>query len=209
MRRFHTSARRLKNPYFFYDLQRQTEPHTIQSRTFDPLANAPQESMKQRVSKVFGALGSREESRKEAELHSITVAGIKVPSRPEEPTNCCMSGCVNCVWEMYKDEIEEWKDARNKARRVLMEPKYQHVKWPEALGQEPRSRQTLRSPHAKSPSSAQMRASEEKAIEEQSLKDDDDIDHGISVFIQTEKKIRARKIARQEEAKKATAQSHA
>lgn len=208
MRKFHTTAGRLKNPYFFYDLQRQTEPHTIKSRTFDPTANAPQESMSQRVKKVFGALGSRDESRREAELKGITVAGIKVPSRPEEPTNCCMSGCVNCVWELYKDEIEEWKDTRNKARRVLMEPKYLHVKWPPLLGPEPRTRQAS-SPHSESPSRAKVRATEEERLEEAELDDDDDINHGISVFIQTEKKIRARKLARQAEAKKSSTASHA
>lgn len=25
-------------------------------------------------------------------------AGIVVPARPDEPLNCCQSGCVHCVW---------------------------------------------------------------------------------------------------------------
>lgn len=29
-------------------------------------------------------------------------------SRPKEPDNCCMSGCVNCVWDAYREEVEEW-----------------------------------------------------------------------------------------------------
>lgn len=31
--------------------------------------------------------------------------------RPEEPDNCCMSGCVNCVWDAYRDEMEAWAAA--------------------------------------------------------------------------------------------------
>lgn len=29
-------------------------------------------------------------------------------TRPQEPDNCCMSGCVNCVWDTYREEVEEW-----------------------------------------------------------------------------------------------------
>ncbi|KAI4276956.1 MAG: hypothetical protein LQ337_002117 [Flavoplaca oasis] len=28
--------------------------------------------------------------------------------RPREPDNCCMSGCVNCVWDAYREEVEAW-----------------------------------------------------------------------------------------------------
>lgn len=28
--------------------------------------------------------------------------------RPQEPDNCCMSGCVNCVWDDYRAEVEAW-----------------------------------------------------------------------------------------------------
>lgn len=38
-----------------------------------------------------------------------------MPPRPEEPDNCCMSGCVNCVWDRYRDELEDWSAARKAA----------------------------------------------------------------------------------------------
>ena len=37
-----------------------------------------------------------------------TVNGVPVPPRPDEPDNCCMSGCVHCVWDDYRDEVEGW-----------------------------------------------------------------------------------------------------
>ncbi|KAL8852951.1 MAG: hypothetical protein Q9221_002201 [Calogaya cf. arnoldii] len=34
--------------------------------------------------------------------------------RPREPDNCCMSGCVNCVWDAYREEVEAWAARRKK-----------------------------------------------------------------------------------------------
>lgn len=37
-----------------------------------------------------------------------TINGVPIPPQPDEPDNCCMSGCVNCVWDAFRDEMEEW-----------------------------------------------------------------------------------------------------
>ncbi|KAB8258887.1 oxidoreductase-like protein [Aspergillus pseudonomiae] len=37
-----------------------------------------------------------------------TINGVAIPPRPEEPDNCCMSGCVHCVWDDFRDEMEDW-----------------------------------------------------------------------------------------------------
>ncbi|KAI1750715.1 oxidoreductase-like protein [Xylaria castorea] len=50
---------------------------------------------------------------------SVRVAGVLVPPRPEEPDNCCMSGCVNCVWDGYRDDMEEWAAASTRADEAL------------------------------------------------------------------------------------------
>ncbi|KAL9602779.1 MAG: hypothetical protein Q9219_001622 [cf. Caloplaca sp. 3 TL-2023] len=39
--------------------------------------------------------------------------------RPREPDNCCMSGCVNCVWDAYREEVEAWAVRRREAARQL------------------------------------------------------------------------------------------
>ncbi|KAJ1337941.1 Oxidoreductase-like protein [Microdochium nivale] len=47
------------------------------------------------------------------------IAGIRVPPRPDEPDNCCMSGCVNCVWDRYRDDMEEWAAMSLRAEAAL------------------------------------------------------------------------------------------
>lgn len=51
------------------------------------------------------------------------MAGVWVPPRPEEPDNCCMSGCVNCVWDRYGEELESWAVARKEADAALKKEK--------------------------------------------------------------------------------------
>lgn len=50
---------------------------------------------------------------------SKLIAGVLVPPRPSEPDNCCMSGCVNCVWDRYREDLEEWAMKSNEARNRL------------------------------------------------------------------------------------------
>ncbi|KAL8913954.1 MAG: hypothetical protein Q9171_001339 [Xanthocarpia ochracea] len=38
--------------------------------------------------------------------------------RPREPDNCCMSGCVNCVWDAYREEVEAWAARRRASLTV-------------------------------------------------------------------------------------------
>lgn len=47
------------------------------------------------------------------------IAGVRVPPKPQEPDNCCMSGCVNCVWDTFRDDMEEWASQSAKAEKAL------------------------------------------------------------------------------------------
>jgi hypothetical protein len=72
---------------------------------------------------IFGSrlLGPAERAERLAAMRdrSTLVAGVLVPPRPDEPDNCCMSGCVNCVWDRYRDEVEAWAGASREAERRL------------------------------------------------------------------------------------------
>lgn len=65
------------------------------------------------MSPLAGVPASRRRGRntEDAQIFNVTKS---LPARPEEPDNCCMSGCVNCVWDGYREEVEEW--ALNRTR---------------------------------------------------------------------------------------------
>lgn len=104
--------------------------HSVQSGTRTapappPAISLPKTEKEERLAKARVVFGSRlagpAERKAEIEGKSQYVAGVMVPPRPIEPDNCCMSGCVNCVWDRYRDEIEEWAAKSAEARTKLQE----------------------------------------------------------------------------------------
>ena len=87
----------------------------------EPLPKAVHEETLQRARQVFGSrLSGPEERADELRKASVTIAGIVVPPKPDEPDNCCMSGCVNCVWDRYQDELEDWASKSAQARANIL-----------------------------------------------------------------------------------------
>ena len=153
--------------------------------TFDPdhYSYANSLTAQERMSRVFGSVGTREDSRKEAERRARIIAGVKLPERPEQPTNCCMSGCINCVWDMYKDELQEWKEKRKDAKLALL--KRPDIPWPEDFGPEPDRR------------SGQLSQQEKLVREQESQNEWEGIDIAIRVFVETERRLRKQKEQRE------------
>ena len=102
-----------------FSVRPQTRAHP-QPPPPDELPKTDKEEILAKARVVFGSrLAGPGERRDQIKKLSINVAGIMVPPKPEEPDNCCMSGCVNCVWDQYRDEIEEWAEQSAKARAKL------------------------------------------------------------------------------------------
>jgi hypothetical protein len=108
-----------------------TSSSAPKSRTTAPLPQSPptpaptlsSATPAQQARVIFGSrlLGpaERAERLESIKAQSSLVAGVLVPPKPEEPDNCCMSGCVNCVWDRYRDELEGWALASKEAERRL------------------------------------------------------------------------------------------
>lgn len=91
--------------------------------TAPPVPTPPptEASTQDKAKVIFGSrlAGPAERAERLAQIRarSSVVAGVLVPPRPEEPDNCCMSGCVNCVWDRFRDEMEAWVVASAEAER--------------------------------------------------------------------------------------------
>lgn len=104
-----------------------TQPTTSTAPDLPPVESLPKadrEEVKEKAKVVFGSrLASPVERRNKIEVGSQNIAGVMVPPKPEEPDNCCMSGCVNCVWDVYQEDLDEWASKSAEARQQLQAQK--------------------------------------------------------------------------------------
>ncbi|KAK7942631.1 uncharacterized protein PG986_011744 [Apiospora aurea] len=144
----------------------------------------------------------RAERLRALQSRSSLIGGVLVPPRPEEPDNCCMSGCVNCVWDQYRDDMEEWASASAAAEKRLQEQQEP----PEAIGSVSAAKGTKGSDGAgaSQPSHGKTTSMEDDGGGSHTLRqpeisknmwDEDlykDIPVGIREFMKTEKKLKTR-----------------
>lgn len=90
---------------------------------------------------VFGGKnGGTKSSRRDVSYREVTktIGGVVVPKRPIEPDNCCMSGCINCVWDLFGEDMEEWK-TKTKEAATALEKQGDNIKeqWPRGFDPPP------------------------------------------------------------------------
>lgn len=100
-----------------------TRPGEAALKSPSPMTVQEETQTKARI--VFGSkLAGPAERRAEINKASQMISGVLVPPRPDEPDNCCMSGCVNCVWDGYREELEEWAEKTKEAQMRLAEQRH-------------------------------------------------------------------------------------
>ncbi|GFF33674.1 UPF0651 protein YPL107W, mitochondrial [Aspergillus udagawae] len=118
---------------YYYDILSSQSPYRSHPPTSRPASQAAEkpslattvkpQSPEEKMSIVFGSrlAGPGRASRYNPgtmppESQWKMINGVAIPPRPEEPDNCCMSGCVHCVWDDYRDEMEEWASRVGRAK---------------------------------------------------------------------------------------------
>lgn len=97
---------------FYTDLLKTPMPtDSAASSDLPTFVKSGDETKEERAAKLFGNIHGSGYERRVPDTPDATwrtVNGVPIPPRPAEPDNCCMSGCMHCVWDDYRDDIEDW-----------------------------------------------------------------------------------------------------
>jgi hypothetical protein len=156
------------------------------------------ESKEERAKKLFGTIegsGYQPTTKGTPDATWRTINGVPVPPRPAEPDNCCMSGCLHCVWDDYRDDVEAWvarlHEAQSKSsKRTTDDPKMQLAR--------PEVHEASGSMDDDGGGSESLWASPAASTDSEEDLLFAGIPVGIREFMATEKRLRERKRARKE-----------
>ena len=183
---------------FYNDILNQPMPKASKASSSPSLptfVRSGDQTKEERAKKLFGNLKGSGYERTISDTPDATwrtINGVPIPPRPGEPENCCMSGCAHCVWDDYRDDVEEWAHRLREAQ---------------AKSDTPTQRRTTKA-HMPRPELASASGSmdddgggSEALWTSPSTETDEDalfaeIPVGIREFMATEKRIRDRKKSR-------------
>ncbi|CAN3377034.1 hypothetical protein DIURU_002038 [Diutina rugosa] len=122
-------SRAMRQRFMFYDLVMKTPTHPHHPSDLQVIEHqvGKEKSFSEmtpleRMEKVFGGRirgDDRQASSRVSRSQPRVIAGVTVPAKPVEPDNCCMSGCINCVWELFNEDVKEWKEKRSEAAKAI------------------------------------------------------------------------------------------
>ncbi|KAK6203475.1 oxidoreductase-like protein [Scheffersomyces amazonensis] len=152
----------------------------------------------QKIERIFGGRIKGEGPKSSSRLlrgESKVIAGITVPAKPSEPDNCCMSGCINCVWELFNDDIKDWNSKRKQAATLLIS---KGGRWPEDFDAPLKYLKKENFPKSLANVSDEDIRSHLKGKSSKSDEDENwsNVPVAIRVFAETEKRLKAKRLNR-------------
>ncbi|WVR04797.1 hypothetical protein IAU60_001809 [Kwoniella sp. DSM 27419] len=108
-------------------------------------------------------------------VKEMTVQGVVVPPKPVPPgeEECCMSGCVHCVYTIYADNLEVYVEALRDAREALIRSDTPKAEWPEEVREEDKG---------------DVKQAEEKKVERE-------VDPAMAAFLALENKLKKKSVS--------------
>ncbi|KIY71955.1 hypothetical protein CYLTODRAFT_344983 [Cylindrobasidium torrendii FP15055 ss-10] len=77
----------------------------------------------------------QQETQAAAPKKGNTFRGLIVPEKPAEPASdeCCMSGCAICVYDLYEESLDAYKEKVTALRNQLTTMAVPATEWPESI----------------------------------------------------------------------------
>jgi Oxidoreductase-like protein, N-terminal len=185
---------------FYSDLLSQPIPKTSKATSSSSLptfVRSGDQTKEERAKKLFGNLRGSGYERTVSEKPDTTwrtLNGVPVPPRPGEPDNCCMSGCAHCVWDDYRDDVEQWAHRLREAQAKGAAPS--ETRTTKAHSTRPELASASSSMDDDGGGSEALWTAPSPGAEEDALFSE--IPVGIREFMATEKRIRDRKKTRKQ-----------